>query len=383
MLNDLVDWEYNHLVRGIAERLDISKQQVKEVIDRGYITVDKFMELGWIDDILYEDQLFERLKKLNRTGLTRKLNQISASTYNRISLESLGLNKGKNRIALIYSQGEIQEGDDDLSPLTFNVIAGTDPMIRAIRRATKSNSVKAIVFRVDSPGGSGIGCDLVWREISKAKQKKPVIVSMSDYAASGGYWVSMGATAIVAQPSSLTGSIGIWGIFPNISGLYNKLGLVEENIKRGKHADMLLGVKKLTDYEKNLFRDRLHQTYKEFVSKAAESRGIAYAKLESFAKGRSWMGDQAKKHGLIDELGGLDRAIELAREKAAIDSTEKVKVVVYTIQKSWIEKLLSDPIISWVFKKVKNNGLRDTWQSLIDKQGVFLSPMLPYRIWIH
>lgn len=383
MLNDLVDWEYNHFVKGISERLDISEKKVKDTIDRGYLTADKFVEFGWIDGIMYEDELFDKLKKLNDKKSTRKLNKIASSTYNRITLESLGLNKGKNRIALIYSQGIIQEGDDDFSPLTFEMSAGTDPMVRAIRRAVKSRSVKAVVFRVDSPGGSGLGCDLVWREILKAKEKKPVIVSMSDYAASGGYWVSMGATAIVAQPSTLTGSIGIWGIFPNISGLYNKLGLIEENVKRGKYADMLLGVRKFSDYEKKLYSDRLFQTYQDFVSKAARSRAMTYDDLEPYAQGRSWMGEQAIEHGLVDELGGLNRAVELAQEKAGIDSTEKVKVVVYSTQKSWIEKILSDPIISWMLKRGNKNSYNKIWQSIVNNQRILILPMMPYTIRIH
>ncbi len=383
MLNDLLDWEYNHLVSGIANRLDISENEVKTTLDKGYLTAEKFHELGWINGMLYEDQLFDHLKELNGTSKKAKLNQISSTTYDRISLESVGLNKGKKRIALIYSQGVIQEGDDDISPLTFEKSAGTDPMIRSIRSAVKNNSVKAIVFRVDSPGGSGLGCDLVWREITKAKEKKPVIVSMSDYAASGGYWVSMGATAIVAQPSTLTGSIGIWSIFPNISGLYEKLGLIEENVKRGKHADMLLGAKKLDDEEKKLLRDRLYDTYKEFVRKAAMSRTMAYAELEPYAQGRAWMGEQAIKLGLVDELGGLDRAIEVAKHKAAIDSSEQVKVVVFTTQKSWIEKLISSPIISLAFNQAPTDKIWEKWRKIIDQQHLLLWPMTPYRIRIH
>ncbi len=383
MLNDLLDWEYNHLVSGIANRLDISENEVKTTLDKGYLAAEKFHELGWINGMLYEDQLFDCLKELNGTSKKAKLNQISSTTYDRISLESVGLNKGKKRIALIYSQGVIQEGDDDISPLTFEKSAGTDPMIRSIRSAVKNNSVKAIVFRVDSPGGSGLGCDLVWREITKAKEKKPVIVSMSDYAASGGYWVSMGATAIVAQPSTLTGSIGIWSIFPNISGLYEKLGLIEENVKRGKHADMLLGAKKLDDEEKKLLRDRLYDTYKEFVRKAATSRAMAYAELEPYAQGRAWMGEQAIKLGLVDELGGLDRAIEVAKHKAAIDSSEQVKVVVFTTQKSWIEKLISSPIISLAFNQAPTEKIWEKWRKIIDQQHLLLWPMTPYRIRIH
>lgn len=383
MLNDVLDWEYNHLITTIAERLNISTGEVNSTINRSYLQPEKFVELGWLDGLLYQDQLYDRLKELNGTGLKKKLNTISAKRYTEISLKSLGLNKGKKRIALIYSQGVIQEGDDDFSPLTMGRTAGTNPMITAIKRAAKTKSVKAIVFRVNSPGGAGIGCDLVWREILEAKEKKPVIVSMSDYAASGGYWVSMGATAIVAHPSTLTGSIGVWGIFPNISGLYDKLGLTESIVKRGEHADMLHGVKKLTPYEKKLIRENVHSTYVDFVSKAAESRGVSYDELEPFAQGRTWLGEQAKQHGLIDELGGLERAIELAREKAEIDSSEDVKVIVYTTQKSWIDKILSGGVISWLFKNISQKKLIENWQSMLDNRRLLIMPLMPYQIRIH
>ncbi len=382
MLNDLLDWQYRHLVNAIASRLQISEDRVKSVLNQGYFSPEKFRQLGWVDGILYEDQLFDRLKVLNGTADKNKLNQISSATYDRISLESLGLNKGRDQIALIYSQGIIQEGDDRIDPVSFEFSAGTEPIIRALRAATKSRAVKAIVFRVDSPGGSGLGCDLVWREILKAKEKKPVIVSMSDYAASGGYWVSMGASAIVAQPSTLTGSIGIWSVFPNVSGLYDKLGLVPETIKRGEHADMFLGVKKLSDYERKLLSDRLLETYRDFVAKAASSRGKSYDELEPYAQGRSWMGEQAQKLGLIDELGGLNRAIELAKRQAGIDTTASVKVVVYTSMKSWIEKLFSNPMIQKIFVAARMENLWLQWQAIL-KQQVLLWPMMPYRIRIH
>jgi len=378
MLNDLLDQEFNTLVNGIATRWNIPPAEVISVIDKGYIRAEKLNELGWLTDILYEDQLFERLKQLNHEGLHRQLNQISSKTYSQITLESLGLNKGKDRIALIYSQGIVQEGDDTVSLLSMEQSAGTSPIIQAIRRAAKSKMVKAIVFRVDSPGGSGLGCDLVWREILEAKKIKPVIVSMSDYAASGGYWISMGATAIVAQPTTLTGSIGIWGIFPDLSGLYDKLGLAEEHVKRGQHADMMLFSKKMSSNEKELYRDYIQSTYHEFVSKAAASRGKAYDELEPYAQGRSWMGTQAKQFGLIDELGGLDKAIEIAREKAHIDSSASVKVVVYETQKSLIDKVLADPF--GLLRSGLNQGsLGSAVQSFLNKQRVFIWPMMPYQ----
>ena len=383
MLNSLLDWEYDHLVSAIAKRVNISNKEVKSVFDLGYIDVDKFVELGWVDDMLYEDQLLDKLKKMNINSSQGSLNYISSLTYEDISKESLGLNKGKDRIALIYSQGVIQEGDGDFSPLSLEMSAGTNPMIKAIKRAANSKRVKAIIYRVDSPGGSGLGCDLVWREILKAKQKKPVIASMSDYAASGGYWISMGATAIVAQPSTITGSIGVWGIFPNLGGLYDKLGLVEENVKRGKHADMLLGSKEMSPYEKKIYRDHIYKVYTDFVSKAAESRGVAYSELEPYAQGRSWTGEQAKENGLIDELGGLDKAIELAREKAELDSTQKTKVVVYSSQKSWFEKLMSDGFVAQTIKIIKHGGLKHSWETILNTKKVYIWPMLPYQFKIN
>ncbi len=383
MLNDILDWEYNHLVEGIAERLGKTEQEVKSIIDRGYFGVEKFVELGWIDGVRYKDQVENLLKELNGIKPDRKLKTISAERYAEIPLQSLGLNKGKKRIALIYSQGLIQEGEDSFSPLTMGTTAGTDPMIQSIRRAVRSKSVKAIVFRVDSPGGSGIGCDLVWREILKAKEKKPVIVSMSDYAASGGYWVSMGASAIVAQPSTLTGSIGVWSIFPNVSGLYEKLGLNETNVKRGVHADMFMAFRHLSEYERKLFRENVYQTYKDFVSKAAQSRGMTFDQMEPLAQGRTWMGEKAKELGLIDELGGLDKAIEIARKKAGIDSTESVKVVVYAIKKPWFEKIFPSAVLSFFKKSKVNWNLKNAYESLLKSRRPFIWPLLPYQIILH
>ncbi len=379
MMDDILDWEYNYLVSGIAQRLNISTKEVKSVFDNCYVQAEKFKEIGWLDGVLYEDQLYDRLKKINNTYLSKRLNQVSSSQYAEIPLESLGLNKGKNRIAIIYSQGVIMEGDDDYNPLLMSKSAGINPTIQALKRAVRNKSVKAIIYRVNSPGGSGIGCDLVWREIQKAKQTKPVIVSMSDYAASGGYWVSMGATAIVAQPSTITGSIGVWGIFPNISGLYDKLGLIEENVKRGKHADIFLAVKKMTEYEKNIIRNNIYSTYTTFVSKAAQSRGKTYNELEPYAQGRSWMGEQAKKIGLIDELGGMDQAIELATKKAGLDSTQKVKVVVYTIQKSWIEELLINGILFKGWKYTLQKDIYNTWETILSNRRLLIWPMMPYK----
>ncbi|MDZ7318157.1 MAG: signal peptide peptidase SppA [candidate division KSB1 bacterium] len=383
MLNSLVDWEYRHLVTAIAERRQRPEKEVMAIIDRSYMTAEKFAELGWIDGLRYEDQLFDQLKVMNGIGTKEKLNQISSAAYDAISLESLGLNKGKHRIALIYSQGVIQESSEGVNPLSFENVAEVQPMIQSIRRAAKSSLVKAIVFRVDSPGGSGLGCDLVWREILKAKEKKPVIVSMSDYAASGGYWVSMGATAIVAQPATLTGSIGIWSIFPNIAGLYDKLGLVEENVKRGQYADMLLAARPLSDYEKQLLSDRLYLTYKDFVSKAATARNMSYAALEPYAQGRSWMGEQAKAFGLVDELGGIEKAIAVAKEKAGLPATERVRVVVFSSEKSWIEKLLSTSVFSYLFKNVNTFNLQSLWQQMSEAKKGLAWPLLPYRIQIH
>jgi protease-4 len=195
-------------------------------------------------------------------------------------------------------------------------------------------------MRVDSPGGAGLGCDYVRREVERARSKKPVIVSMSDVAASGGYWVSMDASAIVAQPTTATGSIGIYTVVPNLGGLYDKLGLNNETFKVGEHADMLIAARKFTEGEAKQWDTDLFASYNRFVSLAATGRKMDNDKMQDLAQGRTWLGSQAKENGLVDELGGFPAAIKLARAQANIPAGETVALKLFDKKKTLLEELL-------------------------------------------
>jgi protease-4 len=180
----------------------------------------------------------------------------------------------------------------------------------------------------------------VRREVARAREKKPVVVSMSDVAASGGYWVSMDATAIVAQPSTYTGSIGIFSVVPNLGPLYEKLDLNNETFKTSAHADSIIGARKMTDDEAKHFEDELYTSYKRFVELAAKGRHKTFEELEPVAQGRTWLGDEALEKGLVDKLGGVDAAIALAKEKAGIAADEHVKLELFTPKKTFVQTLL-------------------------------------------
>jgi protease-4 len=242
---------------------------------------------------------------------------------------------------LIYSVGLIVSGKGGgASPFGGGETQGSEPLIKSLREAGADDTIKAIVFRVDSPGGAGLGCDYVRREIEKVRVKKPVIVSMSDVAASGGYWVSMDATAIVAHPSTYTGSIGIFSVVPSFAGLYDKLGLNNETFKVGEHADALIGARKMTEAETKRFDDDLHASYVRFVELAAKGRGKTPADMETFAQGRTWLGTQALANGLVDKLGGFDAAIALGKEKAHLGADETVSLQLFDKKKSVLQELL-------------------------------------------
>jgi protease-4 len=258
--------------------------------------------------------------------------------------------------------------------------------------------VKAIILRVDSPGGAGLGCDYVRREVARAKAKKPVIVSMSDVAASGGYWVSMDATAIVAQPTTSTGSIGIYTVVPSLGGLYDKLALNNETFKVGEHADMLIAARKFTDEEAKQWDTDLFASYNRFVSLAAEGRKMDNEKMQELAQGRTWLGAQAKENGLVDELGGFPAAIKLAREKANIPAGETTSLKLFDKKKTFLEEILNreqdeeeqpELAVSLLSKTVEASGLRPLFKKVPGLSGFsrevvkgkeHLFPMMEYQI---
>jgi len=325
---------YAQIVRGIADGRKKNEADVRKVIDDGPFLPEDALRAGLIDDVAYEDQVDDKL----RAGEPRR--RLDSDDYSRVSLASLGLNKGP-RIAVIYATGTIAGGKSGYDPLN-GAIAGSDTIIEYIRQARRDSSVRAIVLRVDSPGGSTTASDAIWRELTIAKTEKadrPLVVSMSDLAASGGYYIAMPAQVIVAQPSTLTGSIGIFGGKFVTGGVYEKLGARIESTSIGRRAEMNSPARPYNPDELKKVQEQLQAFYDQFVEKVAESRHSTPEKIDALAQGRVWTGQQAKQNGLVDELGGLDRAVSVAKQRAKIAADTDIELVVFPPRKSFYELL--------------------------------------------
>jgi protease-4 len=341
MINFTLDTQLGLFVDAVAEARKMSAEDVKQLMATPGLHAEWGVEKKLLDGIAYWDEVEAKMKKRMSLGEKEKLELITASRYREVSAAEAGLTEGKNIFALIYSQGLIVAGKGGVDPFSGEDSQGATPIILALRKAAEDEKVKAIIFRVDSPGGAGLGCDLVRREVERLREKKPIIVSMSDMAASGGYWVSMDATAIVAQPSTYTGSIGIWSVVPNLKGTYEKLDLNQEVFTRGSHADALMGSRPMSEEEAKTFDSALKASYDRFVDLAAKGRKQPREKLEEVAQGRTWLGKVALDKGLVDKLGGFDAAIALGKEKANLAAGDSVKLVSYEKKKSLLQQLLS------------------------------------------
>jgi protease IV len=329
---------YEQIVRGIADGRKKNEAEVRTAIDDGPFLPENALKAGLVDDLAYEDQVDEKL----RAGSTR--DRIEGDDYARVSASSIGLNRGP-RIAVIYATGAIVGGKSGYDPLN-GAVAGSDTLIEYIRQARRDGSVRAIVLRIDSPGGSASASDAIWRELMLARNEKsdrPLVASMSDLAASGGYYIAMPAHVIVAQPSTLTGSIGIFGGKVVTGGVYNKLGMNIESTSIGKRAEINSPVRPYNQDELKKLQEQLQSFYDDFVEKVATSRHTTPEQIDALAQGRVWTGRQAKQNKLVDELGGLDRAIALAKQRAKIPAESGVEIVVYPPRKSFYE-LLSDQL---------------------------------------
>src|SRR4051812_47583179 len=327
---------YEQIVRGIADGRKKNEADIRTLIDDGPFLPEDALSAGLIDEVAYEDQVDDKL----RAGEQRR--RLDGDDYARVSLSSLALNKGP-RIAVIYATGTINGGKSGYDPVN-GAVAGADTLIEYIRQARRDSAVRAIVLRVDSPGGSASASDAIWRELMITKTERadrPLVVSMSDLAASGGYYIAMPAQAIVAQPSTLTGSIGIFGGKFVTGGVYEKLGAHIESTSVGRHAEINGPARPYNPEEVKKLQEQLQAFYDQFVEKVAESRHSTPEKIDAIAQGRVWTGRQAKQNGLVDELGGLDRAIAIAKQRAKIPAESDVEVVVYPPRKSFYE-LLSD-----------------------------------------
>ena len=339
-VNSLLDDLFNRYIAGIAQARHKSPEDVRKLIDDAPYNAAKAKEAGLIDEAVYHDELEREVKASLGYKDSDQVVPVRASDYRDVSPESLGLNKGE-KVAMIYATGDIGSGRSENSPSGGQSI-GSDTLARALTDAAADKSIKAIVMRVDSPGGSGLASDIIWHAVDAANQKKPVVVSMSDVAASGGYYISASASKILAQPSSITGSIGVVAGKPVLRGLYDWLGISNEYVLRGKEAGMFRETEKFSDDERAKFEDWIKTTYyNDFVPKVAKGRHKDPKDVDAVGQGRVWTGAQAKDRGLVDEFGGLDRAIEVAKQLAKIPADKGVERVILPYPQTFLQELLS------------------------------------------
>jgi protease-4 len=340
---------YEQLVRVIAEARGKTVVEVRTLLDEGPFAPEDARRTGLVDDLAYLDQLDDRMAVLKaQPGESRRIEE---SDYRRVTRESLGI-RPRSRIAVLYASGVIASGKSTFDPVNGDVV-GSDTMVQQIQRIRDDDSLKAIVLRVDSPGGSSIASDVIWRELSitrDAKPSRPLVASMSDLAASGGYYISMPAQVIVAQPATLTGSIGVFGGKITIGGTLAKVGVTTETVTSGKNADLESPFAPFTADQRRKLQDYMESFYDTFVLKAAASRHTTRERIDAVAQGRVWTGEQAQQQGLVDRLGGLDEAIAVAKQRAGIPADEDVELVIYPRPRTLYEALAdlrTSNSISW------------------------------------
>lgn len=326
---------YNFILGNIAQSRGLTFKEVKLISDSMLIHNPKdALKYKIITNIAYYDEVLEELKAAIGIKSDSKINFVSYKKYKSSLKEEE--TKSENKIAVIVAQGDIVSGKSEDESI------GSDDMAAEIRKARLDTNVKAVVLRINSPGGSAMASDVMWREVVLTKAQKPIIASMGDVAASGGYYLAMGATKIVAQENSITGSIGVFGIIFNIKNfLKNKLGITTDGVKTGLFSDIESLTKDLSDYEKKSIQQEVDNIYEDFTTKAAEGRKMSVADLKKVASGRVWSGLEAKKINLVDSLGGINTAISMAISEAKLDSSD-YKVVYYPESKDVLTKFIEN-----------------------------------------
>lgn len=332
-LNELISDLHHTLLQDISKSRDISYDQLKKMADKMSVTDSKSAhQFNLVDSLFYFDQVQHELR--DRLGLAED-EDINFIKYGKYKKSFSAYSDSKNEIAVIVADGDILPGK------ARSGVIGSETFADELRKARNNDRVKAIVLRINSPGGSALASDVMWREIMLTTKVKPVIASMSDYAASGGYYLAMGCDSIVAQPTTITGSIGVFSVLFDISSfLDNKIGITFDEVKTGEVGELITITRPLTEVEKTIWQKRTDEIYNSFTAKAAEGRNMSVEDLRKVASGRVWTGAQAKERGLVDVLGNFEDAVEIAARKAGVQEDYKIRF--YPKQKSFIEEWLSE-----------------------------------------
>jgi len=378
VLNSMLDIIYTDLVETIAKARNKTSAEVRELVDQGPFLAPKAVEFKLIDGLLYEDQVFDQLK--TRLKATADLKRISHRDYARVSGLSLGLDGGRS-IALVVGEGAITRGGS-VQPFGEEEGIRSASFIRLLRQVADDKSVHAAILRINSPGGDAIASDEILEAVRNLSKKKPLVISMSDVAASGGYYIAMTGDPVVSYGNTITGSIGVIYGKPNLRGLYDKLGFNTDVLTRGRFAEIDALYKPMTPVERAKLREGVDFVYRSFLTRVSEGRRKPVGQIEPLAQGRAWMGLQARQNGLVDELGGLDRAIELVRQKSGIPATEKIQIVLYPKRRSLIEQLMKSSeestieILAWrrLQQILRQTGLEPGLDSLLSEGYLKLAP---------
>ncbi|MBO7616777.1 MAG: signal peptide peptidase SppA [Bacteroidales bacterium] len=352
-MDKLLGTLWGQILQGISQSRNISVEQLNLIADNldTYFNADKALEYGLVDNLYYKDQVLDELKGL--TGSNKDINAIGNANYAKSFKDK---NTSKNEVAVIYAMGQIYDGKGNEEQGIYS-----DNLSKTIRKAREDENVKAVVLRVNSPGGSAVASAIIGRELDLTKEVKPVIVSMGNYAASGGYWISAKGDYIFADPTTLTGSIGVFGTFPNAKGFLNdKIGLTFDVAKTNENAEFPNYTEPLSEFQYGKLQEMVVKTYDDFTKRVAEGRGLRQTYVDSIGQGRVWAGADAIGLGLVDQLGDMEDAIAYAVQKA--DLGDDYKVTEWPKQKDFFTRFM---------ESMNNNGTDKLDAAMKQKLGVY------------
>ncbi len=375
----LLDGMWKQILDGVSAQRKISIAELNSIADSLKIeTAEDALKYKLVDKLLYRDEVLAEINSKLGNDKTDEISFVTLPKFLSSKEAKTKLSFGKKKIAIVYATGQISGGKGDEKNI------GSEGLSEAIREARGDSSVRAIVLRVNSPGGSALASEVIWREVVLAQKVKPVVVSMGDYAASGGYYIACGASKIIAQPNTLTGSIGVFGVIPNLENFFkNKLGITFDVVKTNKHSDYITTNRGMEPFETSVLTKQIEHIYKVFVSHVAEGRKMTSAQVDSIGQGRVWTGTDAKRIGLVDEIGGLQKAIDVAAKLAKLTD---YKIVNYPKYKDPLTQILEDLMGNTKAESIKT-ALGDNYvyyeylQNLKTQKGV--QARLPFDIVIY
>ncbi len=376
VLTSVIDDLFGQMTSTIAAGRKKSQEEIRTTIDEGPFLSNQALSKGLVDALKYEDELYGEVKDALHAGEVKK---VSARDYLKVPASAVGLG-GTQRIALVTGEGGISRGSDDSSFPSNDSGITSEGFDKLLRRVRDDSSIKGVIVRIDSPGGEVFASDAILREMTLLGKKKPLVISMSDTAASGGYYVAITGDPIISYPGTITGSIGVVFGKANLKGLYDKVGLTKDFITRGRFAAIDSDYQPLSPEGRQKLRDGIDANYRSFVTKVAKARHKTFEEIDALAQGRVWLGSQAKPRGLVDELGGLDRAIEMVKDKAKIPRGEKVTLITYPPKRSIFDVLFGKSAEGGMPADVAR--LLRSWQARLWMRGGMMRVM-PYSIEIH